>query len=142
MFYHSSEHFCHCELLCLKENTMLAREICAVKLCRDFAVISICWQQVPNRCPILPNSQNSEVLKLRGSPTLIMPGWIVLGISPVVNILFMYQAVLSDSHIQIPGVLSSSSCFDIFLYSSLCKVFPTEFHPEWKTYFLVILFLI
>lgn len=70
MFYRSSEHFCHCELLCLKENTTLAREICAVKLCHDFAIISICWQQVSNRCPILPNSQNSEVLKLRGSLTL------------------------------------------------------------------------
>uniref|UniRef100_A0A8B9MER3 DUF4745 domain-containing protein n=1 Tax=Accipiter nisus TaxID=211598 RepID=A0A8B9MER3_9AVES len=45
------------------------------------------------------------------------------------------EVMLSDSHIQIPGVLSSSLCFDIFLYSSLCKVFPTEFRPEWKTYF-------
>lgn len=68
MFYHSSKRFCLFELLCLKRKyhaRLRHFTFCIVKICLYFAVISVCWQPVPN-------SQNSEGLKLKEDPQLLL----------------------------------------------------------------------
>lgn len=107
---------------------MLKRALTAV-LPAETGTLKVCpgsalrWQSV--------FSSQFRGLEVKGGSPPCLAGyfWVTL---PMVNILIIEEAVLSDSQTRIPGVLSSSLCFDVLLllYSSLCKVSPLEFHPK------------